>query len=382
MTEVRRRSLVGFTCLLLLFGCKPPQSESFQVWFQNQDFTYLPKSEGKTNSQFVNFVSVPLKLDTIYRSMQGPMSAKEVALDVNDDDFVWMRGYSVRIRESKTGATLSDGFMCHNNLNIDQKALSPWKIRTRGTATRLVTITEGQTSIKFPDGFGIPIPSGQSLNIISQVLNHNDTAINLDVVHDVQIEYVKQSGLHAPLTPLFQQAVFILKHESGPIGEYGMAPLCAKHLSNASGTLNEDPGHKCEITYDQDNYNPYSDQYGRTFTSHWAIPIGKQVLTTNVTHIMNLAFDTKIHYIGVHVHPFAKTLELRDATLDTSLFTANVRAASGRIGIEHIDHYSDAEGIAVYKDHTYELISTYECTDSINAHTAMATMFLYMHDKK
>jgi len=36
----------------------------------------------------------------------------------------------------------------------------------------------------------------------------------------------------------------------------------------------------------------------------------------------------------------------------------------------------------VYKKHKYELISTYECTDTSDIHTAMATMFLYLHDKK
>jgi len=382
VTKVKRIILLCFVCSVLLFGCRRQQSESFQIWYESKDFTYAPNSSGNTTSQFLNVESHPLQIDTIYRSMRGPLSVKEIAIDVDGEDLIWVRGYSVKIRDTKTGATLSDGFVCHNNLNIAYKTKFPWKIRTRGTSTRLVTLTEGQTRLSFPDGFGMPIPSDQTLKVISQVLNHNIANINLDVVHDIEIEYLKQSELEAPLIPLFQQAVFILKQETGPKGEYGMAPECGIHFSDTRGAINEDPDHKCEIMYDQKNFNPYLDQYGRTFTSHWTIPTGKQVLTTNVTPILNLKFDTKIHYIGVHVHPFARTLELRDVTTDSTLFIAQVKGVTDRIGIEDISHYSSKEGIAVYKDHSYELISTYECTDSINIHTAMATMFLYMHDKE
>ena len=68
--------------------------------------------------------------------------------------------------------------------------------------------------------------------------------------------------------------------------------------------------------------------------------------------------------------------------LDSTLFIAYVKDSPDRIGIAHIDHYSSKEGIDVYKGHSYELISTYECTDSVNTHTAMALMYLYMHDKQ
>jgi len=37
---------------------------------------------------------------------------------------------------------------------------------------------------------------------------------------------------------------------------------------------------------------------------------------------MNLRFDTTLHYIAVHLHPFAEFLELRDLTADKSILKA------------------------------------------------------------
>ena len=360
-------------------SCGNYQSESFQTWYDQRSFTYIDSGDTRHYKQVK---SSPLLIDTIYRSMQGPLSSRVFCIYEGHDELIWLTGYKVKIRDEHTGEVLPDGFLCHNNLNIANKSQSPWKVKTRGTSTRLVTLAEGQLGVNFPDGFGVPIPGNQSLKIGSQVLNHNIPDINLKVFHDVEIEYLRQSQLTAPLIPLFQQSVSILKQESGPSGEYGIAPDCVSHVVDTNGISNAPEGHTCEISFDQENFNPYADKYGRTFSAHWEIPVGREVLRTNVTSILNLSFDTKIHYIGVHLHPFGKTLELRDATLDSSLFIAHVKDAAGRIGIEHIDHYSSEEGIAVYEDHEYELISTYLCTDSVNTHTAMAVMYLYLHDKQ
>ena len=377
-----RTMLVTTILVAGMVSCGNHQSESFQLWHEQQSFTYIESGDNSNTRHYERVKSTPLLIDTIYRSMQGPLSSRAIYIDEGRDDLIWLTGYNVQIRDEQTGGVLPDGFLCHNNLNIANKSQFPWKVKTRGTSIRLVTLTEGQLAVNFPDGFGVPISGSQSLKIASQVLNHNIPDINLKVFHDVEIEYLRQSQLTGPLIPLFQQSVSILKQESGPPGEYGTGPDCALHVVDTNGISNAPESHTCEISFDQENFNPYADKYGRTFSAHWVIPMGKQVLRTNVTPILNLSFDTKIHYIGVHLHPFAKTLELRDATLDSLLFTAYVKDAAGRIGIEQIDHYSSEEGIAVYKDHAYELISTYECTDSVNTHTAMAVMYLYLHDKQ
>ena len=51
------------------------------------------------------------------------------------------------------------------------------------------------------------------------------------------------------------------------------------------------------------------------------------------------------------------------------------------MGITSIDEYSSVEGLALFKDHQYELTSTYENTSDHDV-DSMAVMYLYMHDKR
>ena len=96
---------------------------------------------------------------------------------------------------------------------------------------------------------------------------------------------------------------------------------------------------------------------------------------------MNLPFDTTLHYIAVHLHSFAEFLELRDLTADKSVFKSTVTGFNNSIGINHVDYYSSASGIPLYKDHEYELHSVYNNTTSSDQ-DVMAVMFLYVLDKE
>lgn len=60
---------------------------------------------------------------------------------------------------------------------------------------------------------------------------------------------------------------------------------------------------------------------------------------------MQILYETRIHYIAVHLHPFAESLELRDLTTGESLFTSSARNYEDRIGLAHVDYFSSSEGI-------------------------------------
>ena len=75
--------------------------------------------------------------------------------------------------------------------------------------------------------------------------------------------------------------------------------------------------------------NILRDQFGQRFTGHWVVKPGLEERHTLVTKQLNLTFDTRIHYIGAHLHPFAETLELRDLTSGESLYTVRARPRNG-----------------------------------------------------
>jgi hypothetical protein len=53
----------------------------------------------------------------------------------------------------------------------------------------------------------------------------------------------------------------------------------------------------------------------------------------------------------------------------------------GRIGIDRIEHFESVEGVRLYTDHQYELVSTYDNTSDADA-DSMAVMYMYMRDMK
>jgi hypothetical protein len=125
----------------------------------------------------------------------------------------------------------------------------------------------------------------------------------------------------------------------------------------------------------------YKDSLGRNFSGHWAVKPGKEIRHTVANPLMNLSFDTTIHFIAIHLHPFAESLELRDLTTGETLFKSHAQGPEEGIGLDQVDYYASKEGIPVYKNHDYELVSVYNNTTGVDQ-DAMATMFFYMLDKE
>ena len=123
------------------------------------------------------------------------------------------------------------------------------------------------------------------------------------------------------------------------------------------------------------------DAFGREFSGHWVVKPGREVNRTLVTNIMNIPFDTTVHYIAVHLHPFAESLELLDLDTGETVFKSNVEGMQDKIGIKRVEYFSSEEGVAVYKDHQYEMISVYDNTTSENQ-DSMAVMLLSLLDQK
>ena len=89
--------------------------------------------------------------------------------------------------------------------------------------------------------------------------------------------------------------------------------------------------------------------------------------------------DLRIHYVAVHLHPFAESLTLRDVTTGETVLASKAENRPERIGLARVEQIASAKGITLHKDHQYELVSAYNNTTSQNR-TAMAVMYLYVED--
>ena len=308
-------------------------------------------------------------IDRIYQSMQGPSATVQIQLPAErDPELLWITGYRATVVEPDGRTPVPPEFMCHSNLAFDSRRHARLFGWTKLPPNRLFTVSQGQSEIRLPRGFGIPVRTDEGLALTTQVLNHNAPDTTLDVRVKVTIEYVRQRDLDAPLRPLYLKAANALVRLDASRGGYGVSPghhdagEGAEHGRAASDRVIEDP-------------------YGREFAGHWTIPPGRQENTTDVTQWMNLSADEVVHFIAVHVHPFARALVLEDVTAGRTLFRSEMTGYPDRIGLERVTSFADTAGIVLARDHRYELRSEYENTSG-QSQEAMAVMYMYLFDRE
>lgn len=339
---------------------------------------FTPRIVGERNGAPLyrkEVLSPVYSIDRLYGSMRGPQSSVAFRLAADklapEPELLWVTAFEAVMVAPDGVTVLSDEFMCHSNLNVErdlyhENVLSDLEL----TAGRLFTLAQGQLSARLPDGYGLPVVSSQRVTLATQVLNHNVTDRKLDVRHRIRIEFVRDRDLVRPLVPLVHHGVVGLKLIDGPDGYVQIPPDRVDPSVHGEGCGIGEPAvdgksHQLE------------DGFGRRFTSFWLVKPGREVNHTRVTPMLALPYDTTAHYITAHLHPFAESLELRDLSTGETVFKSRTRQADGRIGLAEVEHYASPEGIPLYRDHEYELISIYE-NSSGRDQDSMATMMLYL----
>lgn len=341
--------------------------------------------------QSKQFISPVYTIDKIYHSMEGPSSVERIYLgDPNAPaELLWVIGIRTEMVDADGTTPQLPELMCHVNVDLDQPKHQALFGFRRATASRLMTLSQGMLAAKLPAGFGFPLASNEPLLLFTQVLNLNiQHPQNLKVRHRVTIDYVRARDVTTPIKPLFN------------VGASGMVilddnPLALSHSMMSmpsTASVTTDAGH------DGATMNPnmsclvgarapqatsssadYTDPQGRKMTGHWIVPPGKQVNHSDITWFMNLQYDTRLRYAAVHLHPFAKSLEMRDMTTGKTVFVAKAENPTTGVGLTHVDEFSSPNGVLLQQAHKYSLISTYDNPTNANA-DSMASVFLGLDD--
>ena len=318
-----------------------------------------------------------------YKSMEGPAGAQTVYLgDHSNPELLWLTAIKTEVVAADGKKLMSPQLMCHMNVDIDPERHKALFNLQRYPAARLMTISQGMRvagggfAARLPEGFAFPIASNEPLYVMTQVLNHNiEHPKNLNVRHRVTFEYLRDRDLTRRPIPVFNLPVS------------GMVQMSDNPLALASMTASADPaehhGVTCLVGMRAPNAagmaSDYIDPKGRHMTGHWVVPPGKQVNTSDATWFMNLPYDSKLHYAAVHLHPYAQSLTLRDATTGTDVFKAQAVNPKNAVGLERVDSFVSLEGVPMYKNHKYELVSVYNNPTKQNA-DSMASMFMALDD--
>ena len=311
-------------------------------------------------------------IDRKYRSMMGPTAMGPFKIDPSTRELLWITGFRSRVVGPDGRAPANQELLCHTNLvyTPDERAKRlGWKQLARHR--RLFTTSQGQLSVDLPPGFGIPVISDATLGLNTQALNHNIENADIEVRHEMVVEYVRDAEVRGSMEPLFLGFGLSMALVDGDVGVYGVSDPTPEQIA-ASCELGEHAPGATTLSMN-------ADSFGRTFTQHWVVPPGKEVRRTLITQTLALPFDTTVHFIGVHLHPFAESLEMRDLTTGETVYRSTARQPENGIGLASVDSFASIEGVPLYKDHEYEMVSVYNNTTSEDQ-DAMGTFFLYLRD--
>ncbi len=336
------------------------------------------------------FISPVYTIDKIYHSMEGPSSVERIYLgDPNGTaELLWVTGIRTEMVDADGTSPQLPELMCHVNVDLEPNKHQALFGFRRPTASRLMTLSQGMLAAKLPAGYGFPMASNEPLLLFTQVLNLNiEHPKDIKVRHRVTIDFVRARDLTTPIKPLFN------------VGASGMVqlddnPLALSHSMMSmpsTSSVTTDAGHQGDMSQTtsclvgsrapqaSSGSADYVDPQGRKMTGHWIVPPGKQVNHSDITWFMNLQFDTRLHYAAVHLHPFARSLEMRDMTTGKTVFLAKAENPPAGIGLTHVDEFSSAGGVQILHSHKYSLISTYDNPTKGNA-DSMASVFLGLDD--
>ena len=312
-------------------------------------------------------------VDRIYKSMSGPMGMHRFEIDPGGGrELLWITGFQAEMVAPDGETPMSRELMCHSNLSLRPGPGFNFQFPTalQPTGGRLFTLAQGQLAIALPEGFGVPVLASQTVQIAAQVLNHNAVERPFEVRHRLSIDYVRDRDLTRPLAPLMPRAVFAMKKIEGEGGHFGVAPGDVDETVHGEG---------CQVGLDAGTQFPsvLKDEHGRGFSAHWVLEPGREENHTLVTRLLDLPYDTTLHYVAVHLHPFAEYVELRDLTARETVYRSRARNVPERIGLAEVEYFSSVPGLPIYKDHEYEVVSVYNNTSG-GRQDSMATMFLYL----
>lgn len=308
--------------------------------------------------------------------MQGPMSVQSgIHFAPGEKCAVqWITGLETQVVDATDQKPVSQEFFCHSNLTFSEHSGTPQQYNQRvGGKThldwRLFTLVPGRLSIELPPGFGVPVPSDVPLDYLTMSLNLNarERAVNVRMRTELHTIAADQPG--APTKALFRRAVYVL--QPGGVSS-GMGPGCTASLNT------QHIGAGCGEFLEASVIG--GAKSNEALMNHWMVPTGHHVYKTEITPQLNLPFDTTIHYATIHVHPFARGMELRDLTTGKTILRLDSQDWPDRVGVAHVDEFKSIEGLPILRGHRYELVVEYNNTSGSKT-DAMAILYLYLLEK-
>ena len=293
-------------------------------------------------------------------------------------ELYWFKGLKLEVLDEQDRVLPTAEFICHFNLDVDVEFRNRvFPDAERCTNSRLVSISQGCTTVFLPEGCAVPVASDEPWQFSFQAANRT-SADHRRVKHVCTIYLVKDSDLVQPVTPIHWKVPFItvIVDRDSPeaaIEEKSACPGClgisrgVNAPNNVIGGVTEEPD-------------------GRIHTGHWVVPPGVHTYAAPVAPREPDFAERKrrIHAAWVHIHPMCRefSLVLAEPGARRRIYTAGVKTRfhDGGFEIDHIDFLSSREGIEIPAGGPYELEVTYDNTTA-EPSDSMASTGIYLEDE-
>jgi hypothetical protein len=321
----------------------------------------------------VTLLSKAHTIDKLYPSMLGPNSEQDgiPLVDNGSNELLWLTGVSSELVDADSWQAISREFFCHSNLTIDPASRDTKRTKdiTPCGEGRLFTLVPGRLSLQLPKGFGVPVLASEPVSYFTMSLNLNEQPSAVKLRFKTNVQFVRDGEVKQPMKALFRRALYGYE----PIGK------ASPHAAMCMGGM--DRGATCGPFVAEKASNAFNKSLGKTNTVHWMIPPGKYESRVDVTEQLDLPFDTTAHYVTGHLHPFGESIQLVDKTTNEVVLEVKAKDWSDKRGVEAMEEISSQEGIKLYRDHVYELVTRYE-NPTGQPIDAMSILYVYARDVK
>jgi len=338
---------------------------------------------GDSIGDSVEFKTKIFTMSEVYKSMFGPEDNERLGLTGakgERPEIVWITGIRAEMVGADGETPESPEYFCHSNFSMATSQPANRKLifgdHFRQTR-KLFTLVQGQAEIRFPTGYGLPVLSNDRFDSHVMVMNPTEREKPVRVGVESRLDFVRDSELEHSMRPLYKIPFVVKVRVDSPEG----VPF--QHEGKESCAEGNHPV-ETVTSVDRSSVNRRSsvseNASGAERSVHWYVPPGRHVYRHRLERIaQKIPYDTTIHYIASHLHPFGESLELIDLTTGESVYKATATNYSDRIAVEEITHYSSPDGLPIYSDHDYELVALYN--NPLNHDIdSMAVMYLYLHD--
>ncbi len=289
------------------------------------------------------------------KSIQGLVDTSSEARNL-----LWLKGAKLEVLDENDKILPTAEFICHWNLDVNRAFRS--QVFPQGEwcmHSRLMTISQGQNEIYFPEGYAVPVASDEVWNVMFQVANRT-TDDHRRIKHRCTLYFIKDSDLVYPITALnwYAHPIYVVTDKNSSeasLQDKSNCPSCSGVMPGVNAPNNVTKG-------------IFKDDRGRVTSGHWVIPPGIHTYATPLGESMEPGFSAKsrtIHAVWSHVHPFCTSLTLYKCNADSrqQVFSNSVKTKTKPgIEIESINYLCSKEGIAIDQGARYELEVAYNNT--------------------